>query len=556
MGLLTLSWSVRARTIMLGWIGAAMVLLSSAPLVAQQSVTIDPTILRGKLIASDGLPGFNFGRGVSVDGDTAVVGAPQFGIADGGAAYVFSRRQDGSNAWHEVAKLTPSDAAEPGGPGFFGELGSVAISGDTVVVGAPGNRGAAYVFSRNQGGLDAWGQVKKLFHPGGPDFRGLGVGVAIDGDVAVVGSFSGAAYVYSRDSGGPNEWGLVGVLSSRDRPGAFIGFGFAVAISGGTIVVGAPDDDDGGTNAGAAYVFAPGLGCCPPGSTWGEVKKLTADDADADAAFGLSVSISGTTILVGAPAAGRPGANLGAAYVFERDQNGPDMWGQVARLQPADGEGLLRSRSVVGFGHGLSINADLAAVGAYQSDGFGSFTGAGYVFSRHHGGPHAWGEVVKLAAADVVGPGGGLFALAVSLSGNTLLAGNSVGEAAYACQLDDLDGPDGACRRAPLVFDNLVTVSNVQQSCCADSELVLTATFMNTSATAIYMPGILVTELTGGNVLKNADGGPAAAGATMTLDVGDDFLSPGESTTVRFVIGLATTQPFQFFVHVTGEHEP
>jgi hypothetical protein len=245
--------------------------------------------------------------------------------------------------------------------------------------------------------------------------------------------------------------------------------------------------------------------------------------------------------------------------VFERDQNGPEAWREVATLHQADADGIPLSQTSGEFGAAVSIDGDLAVVGAWLATGFADFSGAAYVFSRHHGGLNAWGEVSKIAAADIVPPphGHGRFSWDVSLSGNTVLAGDpGEGTAAYACALEDLDAPEAACRRAPLVFDNFVTTSGVRQSCCANSELVITATFTNTSASAVYLPGILVAELSGGNVLKNADGGPAGAGATLRLNVGDDFLSPGESTTVRFVIGLATRQPFRFFVHLTGEHQP
>jgi hypothetical protein len=63
-------------------------------------------------------------------------------------------------------------------------------------------------------------------------------------------------------------------------------------------------------------------------------------------------------------------------------------------------------------------------------------------------------------------------------------------------------------------------------------------------------------ELTGGNVLVNSDAGPGGVGATLSPDVGDGILSPGESTTVAFVIGLATREAFQFHVSMRGEVGP
>ncbi len=112
-----------------------------------------------KLIASDAQAGDNFGFSVAVSGDTAVVGAP-FEGSRAGAAYVFQRDQGGAGNWGEVKKLTASDA-EAGDR--FGV--SAAVSGDTAVVGARSEgseAGAAYVFHRDEGGANNWGEVKKL----------------------------------------------------------------------------------------------------------------------------------------------------------------------------------------------------------------------------------------------------------------------------------------------------------------------------------------------------------------------------------------------------------
>ena len=115
-----------------------------------------------KLTASDAEAGDFFGYGVALSGDTIIVGAYQ-GAAPAaasatGAAYVYERNQGGANNWGEVKRLTSSDADALD---FFGF--SVALSGDIAVVGAPEEgamqqAGAAYVFQRNQGGADNWGK--------------------------------------------------------------------------------------------------------------------------------------------------------------------------------------------------------------------------------------------------------------------------------------------------------------------------------------------------------------------------------------------------------------
>ena len=213
-----------------------------------------------KLLASDAQDFDGFGN-VAVSGDTAVVGAVGAGGGIADAVYVFERDQGGLDNWGEVKKLTASDA-ETGD--LFGV--SVAVIGDTVLVGAfwedagGSNAGAAYVFQRDEGGADNWGEVTKLTASDAQAGDLFGENVAVSGDTAVVGAngnfFSdpGAAYVYQRDQGGANNWGEVKKLTASDAQD-FDEFGESVAVSGDTAVVGAFFEDAGGEDAGAAYVF-------------------------------------------------------------------------------------------------------------------------------------------------------------------------------------------------------------------------------------------------------------------------------------------------------------
>lgn len=161
----------------------------------------------------------------------------------------------------EIAVLSASDA-EP--EDYFG--GSLAISGDTIVVGVMDkdgdgiNRGAAYVYQRNQGGIDNWGEVIKLTASDMADEDHFGT-VAISGDTIVVGargedsmgSDGGAVYIFERNAGGQDNWGEVIKLTASDAED-YDYFGSA-AISGDTIVVGAMYEDGDGTDRGAAYVY-------------------------------------------------------------------------------------------------------------------------------------------------------------------------------------------------------------------------------------------------------------------------------------------------------------
>ena len=367
-------------------------------------LVVDPWIATelAELTASDAAAGDNFGS-VAVSGDTAVVGAPlddHAGGVDAGSAYVFERDQGGPNAWGEVVKLTASDASAGA---RFG--GNVAVSGDTVVVSAanyPSFSGAAYVFERDQGGPEAWGEVAKLTASDGAALDWWGSSVAVSGDTVMIGApgddhaggkDAGSAYVFERDQGGPGAWGEVLKLTASDAED-FEAFGVSVAVSGDTAVVGADQGDTGNAVAsGAAYVFERDQG---GPNAWGEVLKLKYGLPANQDEFGTAVAISGDTAVVGARRDNNS-AGTGAAFVFERDQGGPGAWGQVVKLKH---NGL--------FGWTVDVSSDLAVVG--------SMTDSAYVYQRDLGGPGSWGEIAQLTGSND-------FGAYVAVSGDTALIG-------------------------------------------------------------------------------------------------------------------------------------
>jgi len=217
-----------------------------------------------KLNAKD--PGFldQFGEDVTILADTAVIGAPGQGIGirgnfgpASGAAYVFERDLGAPGAWGLSRVLLPDDA-EQGDE--FGE--AVALSGDTLVVGATRDddvghdSGSAYVFERDLGGLDAWGQIAKLTASDGTAIARFGTPVALAGDTVIVGAVVSlrTAYVFQRDSGGTDSWGQTAKLGPVDGQGVDT-FGESIALAGDTLVVGTSDDDDLGASSGSAFVF-------------------------------------------------------------------------------------------------------------------------------------------------------------------------------------------------------------------------------------------------------------------------------------------------------------
>ncbi len=370
--------------------------------------------------ASGNTSGALFGYSVAIDGDFAVVGSNQADRGFGGAAYILQRFSGGWVVIHAIF-----------GPGtVFGDRfgDSVAISGDTIVVGdgyesSRGiNQGAAYVYSRNQGGADKWGLVKTLRSSATYSNNGyFGYSVAISGDMIAVGaqgedSFTGAAYIYYRNLGGTNNWGenkriVLAQVTYGDM------FGTSVALSpNGTLVVGAQGTDTfAGADQGMVYLFGRYEG---GNDNWGKIQQMTSENGGANNYFGNSVAISSTdTIIVGAPGYA---SNTGAAYIYNLGS-----WGV--------GRQIMASDQAVGdqFGYSVAISGDSIVVGAYNKNINGKVTqGAAYVYSRvETRNPYGtfWGEVRKLTASD--GLAGDLFGFRVAISGDTIISGTPRAEA-------------------------------------------------------------------------------------------------------------------------------
>ena len=259
-----------------------------------------------KLTASDAALHDRFGYSVAIDGSTIVVGADWDDDAgsQSGSAYVF-RTTDNGATWVQTAKLTASDATSND---LFGC--AVAIYGDTIVVGAYAwtirggdGWGSAYVFRTTDGGA-TYLEVAILTASDAAVGDNFGCSVAIAADTVVVGARfddvngndSGSVYVFRTTDGGAT-YSQVAKLTADRALGHVAGddFGDSVAIDGATVVVGVKDDDDGGTDSGAAIIFRTSDG----GASYVKVAKLTASDAAADDQFGKSVAIAGDTVVVG-----------------------------------------------------------------------------------------------------------------------------------------------------------------------------------------------------------------------------------------------------------------
>jgi hypothetical protein len=359
-----------------------------------------------KLTASDGAAGDNFGHSVAISGDMISVGAPGDDIGaytNQGSAYVFTYIWN--NSWTQQAKLTGGDGTAND---VFGS--SVAISGNSVAIGAPyddiganSDQGSAYVFTA------LWGQKQKLTAVDGMAADHFGNAVSISGSALVVGasadnSGQGSAYVFTRDSFG-STWPQQIKLSASDGA-PWDSFGGAVAIFNDTIVVGAPYDDLGANaNQGSVYVFV------RSGGAWTQQAKLTASDGAAGDYFGRAVAVYEDRVVVGVPG-DDVGSNSdqGSAYVFTRSAA---AWTQTGKL-------IAKGAPQDAFGISVALSGETVIVGASGSN---SSRGSAYVFVR---GGDSWIQAQKLTASD--GAAGDLFGDSVAISGGTVVVGVPKGD--------------------------------------------------------------------------------------------------------------------------------
>ena len=358
-----------------------------------------------ELTASDGAVGDDFGISVAVTGNTAVVGAAFATIGslqNVGAAYVFAK--PGSGTWTQVAKLTPSNGVSYQ---YFGY--SVAISGNTIVVGCGGIFGGAYVFVKP---ADGWRDMNETAILGGgsqvamsgntiatgvwvyvkpktgwvsdmlptatlsekqPQDDGFGASVAISGNTVVVGAIgqnyklNGSAYVFVKPASGWTNITQTAKLTQSDGT-SLDNFGFSVSVSGATIAVGARDKNSGLPYTGAAYVYV------QPSGGWTdatETAELTNAAGNRDSQFGFSVAATTGRIVVGSPYGYGPN-NEGAAYVYNQPKSGWVTTSQYsAQLLPSD------AQAGNSFGISVAENGGFILVGASELP---VAPGAAYIF--------------------------------------------------------------------------------------------------------------------------------------------------------------------------------
>jgi hypothetical protein len=337
--------------------------LTSLPPGAQQTILAAlktdnlAWVQHAELTSSDGAANDDFGESVAISGSTIVVGAPFHQVGPNqfqGAAYVFIEKD---RKWTEQAELTASDGV---GSDYFGA--SVAVSGNAVVVGAP-------------------------YHQVGSSFQ------------------QGASYVFVRSG---TSWTQEAELTASDGAAADH-FGTSVAADSGTVLVGAIGHGSTAEHPGpgAAYVFVKSDG------TWNQQAELKASQGKAGDTFGISVAISSSTAVVGAechPFTSTTGCGPGAAYVFVETSG---KWRQTAELTSSDGAPNDY------FGASVAVSGNAMIAGAYQHTIGDDGEGAAYVFVQNG---KTWSQQAELTASDATIYDN--FGLSVAISGSTAWVGS------------------------------------------------------------------------------------------------------------------------------------
>ncbi|MBN1599168.1 MAG: T9SS type A sorting domain-containing protein [Bacteroidales bacterium] len=401
-----------------------------------------------KVVSSDRELYDHFGYAVAIDGDYAIVGAPQDKITlesgyimrFSGAAYIYKRNGDGH--WNIKQKLVPSDSRDFK-TDCFGM--AVDISGNYAIVGAPyestneqgayykSEAGSAYIFVKNIYGN--WVETQKIagnengtleaYRTAGDHF---GWSVSISGNEVIVGAPQydafytsgrrvvnvGCVFYFKKQRSG---WKQISSYIPGLESSAGDEFGYSVKINGNNFIVGAPseDEDSEGENSipgsGAVYIYSR----LNEESNWvNYAGKITASDRGYEDRFGCSVSLSDNYVIVGAEKEDENSMSddsvyvAGSAYIFVKENN--SSWSQAQKLVAAD------RTPVSYFGNSVDIDNDYCIIGAKLIH---DYQGTSYIFNRDRSG--RWHQVSKLLASEPVS--GDNFGFSVAIDGHNVIVG-------------------------------------------------------------------------------------------------------------------------------------
>ncbi len=333
------------------WVSAAV--SAHAQLLPVDAVTVEE---QARLEPLDPLSVAELGYAVALDGDRVAAGSLGSEDAAEGAIHVFEREGD---RWVRAARVQ-APGVDPYEQHFF----ALDLDGDTLLASATPL--GVHVFQLRG---STWVEQAVLPHSPGEDF---GYSVALEGDTAVVGapwadSEAGAVYVFTRRG---SAWSQEARLTASDAA-ADDRFGFSVSLDGARLAVGAIHGDGAEPDTGVAYVFD------RSGTVWSEAARLFNPYGRGTPSDGLgwSVSTHGHRVVAGAPACDQYGPNAGAAYVFREDPTG---WVLEAAVYPQ------APSPAASYGERLALHGDRLVVAARQQESGGSSSGRGegYLLER------------------------------------------------------------------------------------------------------------------------------------------------------------------------------
>ncbi|MCA9014509.1 MAG: hypothetical protein KDA77_04175, partial [Planctomycetaceae bacterium] len=470
----------------------------------------------------------NFGFDVAVDGDTLISSAPFWNetYTSQGGAFIYVRNDQGTpgysgdDTWEYQATLLAPDADSTSDR--FGW--SVAISGDTAVVGAPlgdgttENMGSAYVYTRSNG---IWSFQQKLTVIDTTNNGYFGEVLAIEGDTIVASSYSidnftGAAYVFKRVNG---VWSETAKLTS-DSPAEQALFGSSIDIENSTIVIGSRRETETVSQSGSVYIFTESEG------SWTQSQKLKDPAPSVSGSFGISVSLAGDLLLIGAPSSLNQPESSGKAVLYTLDPE-TSLWTPLQTLTASDA--ALNSY----FGYDVQIQDHQIFIGA-TSDPTGIINnGAVYLFRQEN---QVWVEQQKIGSPDA--EIGDQFARNIAVADNTLFINAN----------HDNEGVEnagsvyayGLPQNPPISIENVIVTEEDDGSHIITAEVTRTATrpgdliyaatvdFQTVDGSATVADGDY--QSTSGTLSFASD--PTASSQTQTISIriyGDDLLEADET---------------------------
>jgi cysteine-rich repeat protein len=431
------------------------------------------------LVPSTGSAYSNFGSSVAIEGNVAIVGAFKdntYGNYDG-AVYIFGF--DGIGWNEEQAIYGPSDSYN-----YFGR--DVSIDGDSFVVGSNrgdydenSNVGVVYYYEFNG---NIWEEVATLTASVMEANSDFGTSVDIDGNVIVVGApgkevngnnNAGAVYVFRWNG---FLWQEEDILTGSDIDSGD-DFGYSVAVEDDLIVVGAPDDDS-GYNDGNAYVFR------YDEANWIQEARLLNNHGNTNDKMGFSIGIENSVVFVGETQGDKSQSNTGIVNVYEFDGSN---WNEVQELEPSDGVGGSDGAGEE-FGHDVSAFGDIVLVGSRKMNNNGVTTaGAGYIYKKvgndwveiqkltalnmEQGDMFGWSvathndkAIVGAFADDDFGENSGSAYIFEGINQVVPVCGNGILDEAERCDDGNLDDTDGCRNQCQTILfdlndDGLVTIA-------------------------------------------------------------------------------------------------